>query len=168
MGLHRDPSQFPLSPWVWEIRTRIWNQICCLDALALNSFGAESCLPATADAPPPRNANDGDWQPSLYAKPSSVHADIGGIKEMTLVLVNRMIADLSRQVARFDTQDFKGKESLIRQTETTLNEKYLKDVDRSNSSQTVIAALIEIKISGLRLFIRHRPAVSSSDADKYQ
>jgi hypothetical protein len=156
MGHHRDPSHFPYSPWVCELRRRIFNHLSCLDALALSSFGAESCLPVTSDSLPPRNANDGEWHASRFAKPSSTPADATGFKDMTFVLVQREVADLTRHLSRLDSQDVKGKESLIRQTEISLNEKYLKDVDRSNPSETIVAAMVEVNLLSLRLAIRYR------------
>jgi hypothetical protein len=156
MGHHRDPSLFPFSPWVCEIRRRIFNHLSCLDALALSSFGAESCLPVTSDSLPPQNANDGELHASRFAKPSSLPVDATGFKDMTFVLVQREVADLTRHLSRLDSQDVKSKESLIRQTEISLNDKYLKDIDRSNPSQTIVAAMVEVNLSSLRLAIRYR------------
>jgi hypothetical protein len=75
---------------------------------------------------------------------------------MTFVLVQREVADLTRHLSRLDSQDVKSKESLIRQTENSLNDKYLKDIDRSNPSQTIVAAMVEVNLSSLRLAIRYR------------
>lgn len=138
------------------MRRRNFNHLSCLDALALNSYGVESCLPPAADSRPPRNANDGEWHTTRFAKPSSIPPDATGFRDMTFVLVNREIADLTRHLSTLETSDLKNKDSLIRQTEISLNEKYLKDIDRSNPSQTIVAAFSEVKLSSLRLTIRHQ------------
>jgi hypothetical protein len=156
MGLHRDPTNYPFSPWVCEIRTRIWNHICCLDAWALSSFGAESCLPATSDTRPPINANDHDWHASRFAKPSEAPLDVPGIKDMTFALVNRGISDVIHKLAHLRTDSFEERENLLRQTETDLNTRYLGNIDRSSPPETVIVAFIEVSFSSLRLSIRHR------------
>lgn len=156
MGFHRDPKNFPFSPWVCELRSRIFNHLSCLDGLALSSYGTESCLPATADAPPPKNSNDRDWHASRFAKPSSVPHDIFNVKDMSFSLVNREIADLTRAISRVAIGDIQGKERLISKTEARLNEKYLKNVDRSIPSSTVIVAFAEVRFSTLKLSLLHQ------------
>lgn len=156
MGIHRDPSNYPFSPWVCEIRNRKWNHICCLDAWALSSFGAESCLPAASDSRPPVNANDLDWHPSRFAKPAETPVDMPGIKDLTFALINREISDAIRKLAFIRTDSFEEREDVLRQTEVSLSTRYLSDIDRSNPSQTVIVAFMEISFSSLRLSIRYR------------
>lgn len=172
MGIHRDSRHFPFSPWVIEIRSRLWNSICCLDAQAITSYGAESCLPATSDALPPRNANDRDWHASRFANPSSVPPNVLGFKDTTFALVHREIADTTRMLATVDGSDVDKRHSIIRQTEATLTQKYLAGIDRSNPSQTVIAALVEVKLSTLRLSVRHRQTENAkahpSDPQRHQ
>jgi Fungal specific transcription factor domain len=156
MGHHRDPSHFSFTLWVCEIRRRIFNHLSCLDALILNNFGAESCLPQTSDSQPPRNANDREWHASRFAKASDIPPNAVGFKDMTYVLAQREIADLIRQLSRLNDNDFQSQESLIRRTEMSLNERYLRQIDRSNPLQTVVAAMAEVNLSSLRLRIRYR------------
>lgn len=156
MGIHRDSQHFPFSPWVTEIRARIWNHICILDAQAITSYGTESCLPPTSDAVPPRNANDRDWHASRFANPSSVPPNVLGLKDMTFVLVHREICDTTRLLAAVDGTDFDERQSIITQCEASLNQKYLARIDRTNPSHTIIAALAEVRISTLRLSLRYR------------
>jgi hypothetical protein len=113
MGFHRDSSHFPYSPWVCELRRRTWNYLYCLDALALSSYGIESCLPAASDAHAPKNANDSDWHVSRFAKPSSIPPDIKGFKEMTFILARREIAELTVHISKLDPQDLAAKEIIV-------------------------------------------------------
>ncbi|KAH7356415.1 hypothetical protein BKA65DRAFT_207150 [Rhexocercosporidium sp. MPI-PUGE-AT-0058] len=172
MGIHRDSQHFPFSPWVTEIRARIWNHICILDAQAITSYGAESCLPQTCDALPPRNANDRDWHASRFANPSSVPPNALGFKDTTYVLVHREISDTTRLLSTVDRTDFDKRHSILSQAEASLNQKYLARTDRTNPSQTVIAALVEVRVSTLRLSLRHRQTentkVNPSDPQRYQ
>ncbi|KAL2073846.1 hypothetical protein VTL71DRAFT_11172 [Oculimacula yallundae] len=161
MGIHRDSRHFPFSPWVTEIRARIWNHICVLDAQAINSYGAESCLPTTSDALPPINANDRDWHASRFANPSSVPQNAQSHKDTTFVLVHREIADTTRRLAAIDGTKFDERYNIVSQCEATLNQKYLAGIDRTNPSQTVIAAFVEIRISTFKLSLRHRQIQSS-------
>jgi len=172
MGVHRDSRHFPFSPWVTEIRARIWNHICILDAQAVTYYGAESCLPPTSDCLPPRNANDRDWHASRFANPSSVPPNVLDFKDMTYTLVHREIADATRVLATVDGTDFHQRHKILSQVESSLNQKYLTRIDRANPSQTVIAALVEVRISSLRLCLRHRQTehskVHPSDPQRYQ
>ena len=164
-GLHRDPSHFPFNPWVCELRRRAYNHLCCLNAIAITSYGAESSLPHTSDCPPPINADDTDWQPHRFAKPDSVPSDSQGFKEMTFANVHRAIADLTVEIAKRNPDDLKQKEALIRSTELSLHEKYIKYIDRSNPDQTIVAALVEVRLESLRLTVSHRRSrLASSSA----
>jgi hypothetical protein len=156
MGLHRDPSHFPFSPWVCEIRGRAWNQLCCLDSMALSFYGTETCLPAVSDSRPPQNANDLDWHASRFANPSSVPSS-SGFTDMTFVLVHRIIADAIRALVDVDPLDFEKKEAILRHTETDLQNNYLRNTSHS-SHKVVVAAYAEVRIASLRLSNRHRQA----------
>ena len=153
MGHHRDPSHFPYSPWVCEIRRRIWNHLCCLDAMALSFYGAESCLPATSDAQAPQNANETDWRTSHFTTLSTVPSR-SGFTDMTFALVHRAIADTTRDLARVHPLDFEKKDTILRQLEADLQTKYFYDTD--NPLHLVAAAFAEVRISGLRLSNHHR------------
>jgi hypothetical protein len=131
--------------------------VCCLDAMALSSYGTESCLPATSDARPPQNANDLDWHASRFAKPSSVPSSTG-FTDMTFTLVHRVIANTTRALAIIDPQEFEKKETILRQTEADLRDNYLNQIDRNIPSHNVVAAFAEVKIATLRLSNQHRQA----------
>ncbi|CZR59489.1 uncharacterized protein PAC_09381 [Phialocephala subalpina] len=161
LGMHKDPSHFPFSPWVFEIRRRAWNHLCVLDAIALTSYGAESCLPATSDSRPPQNANDSDWHASRFAKPSSVPTSAVGFKDMTFALVHRELADMSRELAMIYCHDLCQKDAFVDQVEESLTQKYLTVIDTNKPSQTIVAALIQVRLASVRLSIKHRRSMNS-------
>jgi DNA-binding protein Fis len=154
--MHRDPSHFPFSPWVCNIRRRLWNHLCCLDGMAVQFYGAESCLPARTDARPHQNANDGDWQASRFGKPGCTPLDEHGFKDTTFALVNKAISDTVRKLAGLDAEEYEKKECLIRDDETMIVRKYLRNIDRSNPRQTVVMAFMEIRFAALRLVLQYR------------
>lgn len=156
MGYHRDPSHYPLGQWVCELRRRAWNQLCCLDALAVNSYGVESSLPHQADTSPPMNAEDISWHASRYATSNTVPSPVDGLTGMTFALVQSRIADLTHRLSSVDSQDLKARMSLIQEMEDDLRERYLQHVDRSNPSHTIVVAFCEDKVAGLRLIGLHR------------
>ncbi|KAG9229823.1 hypothetical protein BJ875DRAFT_176798 [Amylocarpus encephaloides] len=167
MGIHRDPSHFPFSPWVCNIRRRLWNHLCCLDGQAIQFYGAQSCLPAKSDASPPQNANESDWHASRFAKPASAPQDAVGFKDLTFPVVNRAISDTIRDLADTDCKNFEKREEILRRAESFITEKYLSEVDRSNPRHTVVVALMEVRLAGLRLNTRHRQLtrIRTSPAD---
>jgi hypothetical protein len=124
--------------------------------MAVQFYGAESCLPARADSKPHQNANDSDWQATRFGKPGCTPLDESGFKDTTFALVNRAISETVRELAGLDVEDYEKKESLIRDDEAIIISKYLKDVDRSNPRQTVILAFMEIRFAALRLVLQHR------------
>ena len=80
---------------------------------------------------------------------------------MTFVLVHREIAELTIALTKVDPRDLGEKERMIHQTESSLYEKYLKLIDRSNPSQTIVQALVEIKLKSLRLTLSHRASLTA-------
>ncbi|KUJ12210.1 uncharacterized protein LY89DRAFT_688662 [Mollisia scopiformis] len=161
LAIHKDPGHFPFSPWVHEIRRRGWNHLCVLDAIALSSYGAESCLPVTSDSKPPQNANDSDWHASRFAKPSSVPSSSVGFKEMTFALVHRELGDMSRGLSSVICRNFNQKEHLVSQVEESLTQRYLNIMDTSTPSQSIIVALVQVRIASARLSIRYRRSEGS-------
>jgi hypothetical protein len=63
IGLQRDPSDYPYSPWVCDMRRRMWNYLNILDAMAMLVYGCESCLPASTTKAP-RNTFEEKWAPT--------------------------------------------------------------------------------------------------------
>lgn len=155
MGLHRDPSHFPFSPWVCEIRRRIWNHICILDGLCTNSYGFESCLPATSDAKPPQNANDSDWHASRFANPSSVPSELKGFKDMSYALAQREISDTNRACAGLSLEAFNEKLALLTRLEARLAI-YFQGDELDNPLCAAAKAAMETQLSTLRLSVQYQ------------
>jgi hypothetical protein len=85
---------------------------------------------------------------------------------MSFMLARREIAELTIRISQLDPQDLAAKDRLVREAKLSLDEKYLNSIDRSNPSQTVVAAFIEISLSSLRLNIRHRRASKAPEASR--
>jgi hypothetical protein len=89
---------------------------------------------------------------------------------MTFALAHRVIADITRLLARVDPLEFEKKEAILRQTEDDLRNNYL--LDTANPSHKIVAAFAEVRIASLRLSHRHRQiqkaASQPSDPARYQ
>ncbi|KAF5013503.1 hypothetical protein FDECE_490 [Fusarium decemcellulare] len=70
MGLHRDGTNFQLSPYETEMRRRIWWHICVLDIRASEDHGCDpSIYDQTYDTRFPLNINDEDISPQNTLAP---------------------------------------------------------------------------------------------------
>ncbi|KAL0768947.1 hypothetical protein CaCOL14_008255 [Colletotrichum acutatum] len=58
LGLHRDPSHYSYSPWIANMRRRVWTHFEIMDNPVYNLEGADSGLPSISDVQPAKNAND--------------------------------------------------------------------------------------------------------------
>jgi hypothetical protein len=96
-GLHRDGTQFGLSPFEVEMRRRLWWYIITLDARLSEIIGGESSLPSFIDTRLPSNLNDGDLTPDMPAFPKPRT----GATEMTFCLARYEIAAFLYERANF-------------------------------------------------------------------
>jgi len=137
--------------------------------MALNFYGAESCLPPTSDAQPPQNANEIEWHTSRFANPSSVPSSFG-FTDMTFVLAHRLIAETTRSLADVDPLDFEKREAILLQAEADLRRNY--ESDTANPSHKVVASYTEVRIASLRLSNQYRQTQKATsqpvESGKYQ
>lgn len=159
MGYHRDPRHFPLHPWVAELRRRAWSHLCCVQALAVRSYGADPNLSSPSDTAPPSNVDDGKWCPSQYAGPRCVPTSMDRFTDMTFALVHRQLADLSCQMAKTSAVSSADRGRLISEAEDRLNQMYFRHMDRSQPTQAVVFAFSEERFLQQRLLLRHEQAV---------
>lgn len=94
MGLHRDGTQFDLTPFETEIRRRLWWTILVLDLRSAEEVGMELTIPDSSfDTQMPLNIDDAD------ISPSSVEAPIPhvGKSDVAITLVRCEILKVSRR-----------------------------------------------------------------------
>lgn len=66
IGIHRDGSEYGLSPFDVEMRRRIWFQLIIIDSTSAQFAGvASSPMLTTANTKPPINVNDSDLDPRM-------------------------------------------------------------------------------------------------------
>lgn len=80
---------------------------------------------------------------------------------MTFALVHRELADMSRELARIYCHNLDQKDAFVNQVEESLKQKYLSAIDTSKPSQTIVAALIQVRLASARLLIQHRRVMNS-------
>ena len=95
LGVHRDGSNFGLSPYETEMRRRLWWHICILDTRAAEDHGADpSFTEAFYDARMPLNINDDDISPETKETPKERQ----GTTEMTFCLIRFELSAASRRM----------------------------------------------------------------------
>jgi hypothetical protein len=96
LGLHRDGTNFGLSPFDTEMRRRLWWQVCILDVRAAEDYGTDpSLMEQTYDTKMPLNVNDADLDPNATEPP----IPIVGVSEMTFCLIRFEICNTSRRLS---------------------------------------------------------------------
>jgi hypothetical protein len=95
LGVHRDGTNFGLSPFETEMRRRLWWHICILDTRAAEDHGADpSFTEAFYDAKLPLNINDDDISPETKETPKERQ----GTTEMTFCLIRFELSAASRRM----------------------------------------------------------------------
>jgi Fungal specific transcription factor domain len=153
LGLHRDPSHFVFSPWVAEMRRRIWNYLSYLDARSLDTTGAECSLSTLFwDTQLPRNANDKQWEASRFATPSSLPRVAIGFTDMTFVILRGELTNTMRNIIKPtgpETSD--DLETFIKREGVRLHERFSKHLNLQEPLQRLVGAVCEMSISRLHL-----------------
>ncbi|CAI0641353.1 unnamed protein product [Colletotrichum noveboracense] len=155
IGLHRDPGHYPTyTPWVTNMRRRIWGHFELLDNPVYNLEGADSGLPFISDTQPATNANDSQWVPTRFAKPSSAPSDQEGITDMSFVLVRQCLMKTMQSIAR--RRNGSSPEELgriVEQTENFLTTKFMSHVVAANPSHAIMLSYYKGSMKSMRLLI---------------
>lgn len=163
-GLHRDGTQFGLSPFEIEMRRRLWWYIVTLDARLTEIIGGESSLPSSIDARLPSNLDDSDLTPDMPALPKPRT----GATEMTFCLARYEIAGFLQECASFKTQPqssaypipsnkLEGEEKHgFSALESLLEEKYLRFCDPVVPIQLLATAMTRSTLCKLKQMAIHQ------------
>ncbi|EXF86439.1 hypothetical protein CFIO01_00136 [Colletotrichum fioriniae PJ7] len=154
LGLHRDPSHYSYSPWIANMRRRVWTHFEIMDNPVYNLEGADSGLPSISDVQPAKNANDSQWIPNRFAKPGSTPPDQDGITDMSFVLIRQHLFKTMQSVTR-RRNDTSPEElnRIIDQTENFIKAKFISHVDGSSASHAIIVSYFRSSMRSMRLLV---------------
>ncbi|OHW98797.1 C6 transcription factor [Colletotrichum incanum] len=154
LGLHRDPSHYSYSPWVANLRRRIWSHFELMDNPLYNLEGADSGLPLISDVQPPRNANDSQWMPTRFAKPGSAPLDQDGITDMSFALVRQhLVRTMQSIIRRRNDASADELSRIVDQTENFIKAKFIAHADGSSPSHALIVSHFRGSMKSMRLLI---------------
>ncbi|KAJ5630856.1 uncharacterized protein N7484_010956 [Penicillium longicatenatum] len=152
MGLHRDGTEFSLSPLETELRRRLWWHICLLDIRSAEYHGFEPIAQEYMfDTRVPLNINDSDLTTELKDFP----IEHEGTTEMTYCLIRCEVLRVMWktgyvQFCRENTSkkhSFLRRASLVNDLKRTLEEKYLIYCDRSIPFHKVCETVAQLTIA---------------------
>lgn len=139
LGLHKDPSAHLFTPWVAEMRRRLWTYFLVMDQPTYNSEGAESLFDTLPWIPRPVNANDNQWPPHRFMKPEQVPADADGFTDMAFANIRRELYYMSREVGRlFRMTEPERLLAIITDCDNAIRKKYIDHMNVQIPMQAVI------------------------------
>lgn len=163
-GIHRDGTHFNLSPFTVEMRRRLWWSICVLDSRACEDSGHDATLPHSgADTLIPLNINDSDMTVHMKEAPQPRI----GLTEMSFSIVRFEATSLFRRLQYASTtspgqndedQDLAEKMKQISETQTRLQNLYLKYCDLSDPFSWYIYTIAQIVFTKMQL-VAHHPSL---------
>lgn len=139
LGLHKDPSSHLFTPWVAEMRRRLWTYFMVMDQPIYNSEGAESLFDTLPWISRPVNANDNQWPPHRFMKPEQVPVDADGFTDMAFANIRRELYYMSREVGRlFRMTETERLLAIIANCDSAIRKKYIDHMNVQSPMQAVI------------------------------
>ena len=166
MGLHQDKSLYSFSPFVAEMRTRLWSYFLVLDQPGYNAEGSESLFDMKPWNSPSLNVNDHDWPAHRFVKADQVPSEARGYTDMTFALIRRELYSLSRELRNMGRSvELCGRMAKINEVESRIRENYIDHMDYCDPMQRAIRLYTQRYIEEVRLqseFSRPKQAPSPS------
>ncbi|OKL59524.1 hypothetical protein UA08_05418 [Talaromyces atroroseus] len=158
LGLHRDGTNFGLSPFETEMRRRLWWHICIMDIRAAEDHGTDPMInDMMYDTKMPLHINDDDISPDSKTFPPERHE----FTDMTATLIRAHISTVYRRLnyvqpgQNSDPIQFEERKKIIEEWHNMLNEKYIKYCDMQVPIQWSCATVARLLVAKLWLIVHH-------------
>ncbi|KAJ9614712.1 hypothetical protein H2204_014520 [Knufia peltigerae] len=171
LGIHRDGTNFGLSPFDTEMRRRLWWHLSLMDNRAAEDHGTDPTFTEQFfDTKLPMNYNDDDIYPGMKEYPPERQT----ATEMTFCLIRSELSILPRRLnftapgsTPGQTQDLplEQKEKLIDECHRHLEEKYLRHCDPNVPIFWVAATVARLILAKIWLSINHPRSFGSATGD---
>ncbi|RMY06221.1 hypothetical protein D0867_09773 [Hortaea werneckii] len=164
MGLHRDGSQYSMSPVEVHVRRLVWHQLCFLDMRTCEATGPRPQIrPGDYDTRFPLNVDDAD----LLADPSRV-GDMPYWTDATLMRIRCEAVELRRSLWFDMVQIDRKKKSLtsvvvkVQKTWNNMTQKYFAMMNDSVPFHVLAKHILTLGLQGCFLQVLHRYLFSTS------
>lgn len=164
LGIHRDGTNFGLSPFETEMRRRLWWHIFIVDVRTAEDHGTDPMISETMyDTKLPLNINDEDISPDSKTFPS----ERVGFTEMTFTLIRSQISIIYRRLnytppgQNSVATTLEQRKKTIEDLHDTLNDKYIRFCDMQEPLQWSCATMARLVIAKLWLVVHH-PMIKSN------
>lgn len=144
MGLHRDGTQFDLTPFETEMRRRLWWTILILDLRSAEEVGSELTIPDTSfDTHMPLNINDADIDPSTVDMPPSRIGKsdnaISLVRFEILKTSRKLLAEMSSRQQKISIAE---REDMLIEVYRDVEEKFLQHAVTEHDALWWVAAMV--------------------------
>ncbi|KKA19657.1 C6 transcription factor, partial [Rasamsonia emersonii CBS 393.64] len=159
LGLHRDGTNFGLSPFETEMRRRAWWHICILDLRAAEDHGTDPMInDVMYDTRLPLNINDDDIGPDTKTPPPERE----GCTDMTFSLIRCEVTLVYRRLTYAPPgtacplpQTLEERDKMVERLNNRLNERYIRHCDMSIPLQWACATVARLIVAKLWLIVHH-------------
>jgi hypothetical protein len=166
LGLHRDPSHFVFSPWIVQMRRRMWGHFAVLDNQVFNGEGVDSGMSLLSDVQPPINANDDQFPPSRFLKPEDAPNGQEGFTDMTFIL---MRAQVYKAMQVLHKKGALANADLVRQTmddtEAYLKSRFINHMAGDSPMERFTISYNKVNMMYMRVFFNYKIAALAGTAD---
>lgn len=165
IGLHRENSKSGLSPFMTEVRRRLWWQLVTLDMRACEERGSDPVvLPGSFNTKMPLNINDADIGPENTVLPVERHE----FTEMTKTQISHFVWEGAIRLgyeqpvqagkeSLAPELSFEEREAMINHLEKEIESRILIYCDTSNPSAWTTSVIARVIMARIRLALYHPP-----------
>ena len=157
LGIHRDGTNFNLTPWQTELRRRIWHYIVLVDTWCMENHGLETAISSGfSDTMLPQNSDDSAWDTSdsSTVQPAAKQ----GFTDMTFALMQYEAAAAMHIVLHNSVPmageevDYTSFHSQLRQeTWSEIERVYLKHLDTADLRQSLTLEIAQLSFKRMHL-----------------
>ncbi|KAL7927243.1 fungal-specific transcription factor domain-containing protein [Trichoderma austrokoningii] len=164
LGIHRDGTNFGLSPFEIEQRRRVWWAILTLDFRASEEMGTDLLVAdGDFDTQFPTNLNDADFSPASATIPAARE----GRSETAITLVRFEVCAMSRRIreasgennssSRVESDTVAEKERMLVELYQKIEDKFLRHLNKEVDILYWVAAMISRIIMSKMCLIIYQP-----------
>lgn len=158
LGLHRDGTNFGLSPFETEMRRRLWWHIVIVDVRTAEDHGTDPMINEWMyDTRMPLNINDDDISPEMKTFPP----ERASFTDMTFTMIRCHVSRNYRHLIHFPggtksvAPTLEDRKKTVECLHNTLNEKYVKYCDMQEPLQWACATMARLVVAKLWLVVHH-------------